>query len=749
MAYQFNSFEEIKNLLIDQPDRFFTSRHGGSYLNLQNLALEKGVDFDEEKMQKYARIIRALIFATVEESQSGHPGGSSSKVEQFLALTLSGVLAFDPLNPKNVGRDRVVWSAGHCTPLLYAGQALYYEVLRREGRQFSSAVLKNVFPEDLIFFRKIHGLSGHAESNVPYSDFSAGPSGHGFCAAGGMAIAHKSSGLPTSVFVFMGDAESEEGMTYEARNVLSSTNTDNIIVSLDYNRFGLDGPINEVISSSLADHWLSFNWNVIEVNGHNIKELVTAYKLAKNKIFNNNLPTVVIAHTVKGKDYGSLENSEKSHGEPLKHSEYVQAVKKLGFEIKGEQNNVFGDIEKILETINDEDEKYISKILDLGAKQILGENKLVEEMRKKLTGRPLSSAVHLKKPDKLPLELIFKPGEKVSTRQAFGVWLKWIMQNSGFVYTGAGDLSRSIMTAEAEKVYGLINKENPFGRGIRFGIAENNMAMMMGGLSADVLPGSFRPLSVFGTYGVFLNMATNSIRLATINNAVYPECSSFFIAVSSHDGPDTGQDGPTHQGLDNLSIFKAMPGIKVYKPNDANETIAMLFQALKIGEPIVLSLARSSFVVNEIIFSNLDKVTQGAFIYKNFERNKKKKMVLVVSGMQNILNIEIIVPWLEKDGYSVKIIAVNSPELFTELVKNSPEAAEKIISSEERNIAITINNGYAEFLADFISGQNLRERMIGVDHYLKSGSSEDLYEYAGLSPDNLYKKIKNIYEQNC
>lgn len=279
---------------------------------------------------------------------------------------------------------------------------------------------------------------------------------------------------------------------------------------------------------------------------------------------------------------------------------------------------------------------------------------------------------------------------------------------------------------------------------MRFGIAENNMAMMMAGLSAEILPGGFRPIGIFGTYGVFLNMATNSIRLATINNFVNKDTAGFFIAVSSHDGPDTGEDGPTHQGLDNLSIFKTMPGIKVYKPNDANETIEMLFHALEVGEPIVLSLARSNFPVNEKIALNLDKVNQGAYIYKDFKSKKEKVSVLVVSGMRNILTAEEIIPKLEKDGYAVKIINVTSPELFVDLEKNNPEITEKIISIDEKQIAITINNGYSTFLSDFIEGENIKERMIGIDNYLKSGSSEELYDYAGFSSEKLYQKIKNI-----
>lgn len=744
MSYQLLTKENLKDLIKDQPDRFFYQPQAGGYLNLKNLDLAEVENIEFEKLQKYAQIIRAMIFTTVQAAGNGHPGGSSSKVEQWLALTLTGILSFDPLSPKNSARDRVVWSAGHCTPLLYAGQALYYEALRREGRQFSQAVTKNIFPEDLVRFRRIDGPGGHAESTVPYSDFSAGPSGHGFCAAGGMAISHKSCGLPTNVYVFMGDAESEEGMTYEARNVLSSVGADNLIVSLDFNKYGLDGKINEVISSDYIAHWQGLNWNVIEVDGHNLKELYYAYRLAKEKVFDNNLPTVVIAHTIKGKDYGSLQDSEESHGQILNKEEYIGVLKKLGFEVSGEKGNAFKDLNTILSVLKDEDEKYIVKNLDFGMQNILSENKLLQKMKQDLSDRPFISAIHLKRPEKLPPELDFKVGDNISTRQAFGLWLKWVMKSSAFVYTGAGDLGRSIMTTEAEKFYGLINKENPFGRGIKFGIAENNMAMMMAGLSADILPGGFRPISVFGTFGLFLNMASNSIRLATINNAVHRENVGFFIAVSSHDGPDTAQDGPTHQGMDNLSIFKAMPGIKVYKPNSALELIEMLFSALEIGEPIVLSLARPVFPITENSLQCLNQTSNGAYIYYQSKTSKKKKIVLVVSGMQILLNCEKIKEQLEKDGYSIKIVAVTSPELFKELSQNNPEKSAGILSAQEREIAITINNGYPEFLSDFIDGFDLNKRVLGTNGYLKSGTAEEIYDYAGLSPEKLYQKIKNI-----
>ena len=170
----------------------------------------------------------------------------------------------------------------------------------------------------------------------------------------------------------------------------------------------------------------------------------------------------------------------------------------------------------------------------------------------------------------------------------------------------------------------------------------------------------------------------------------------------------------------------------------------MLFSALEIGETIVLSLARPVFPITENSLQCMGQTNNGAYVYYQSKTSKKKKVVLVVSGMQILLNCEKIKEQLEKDSYGVKIVAVTSPELFKELLQNNPEKSAGILSAQEREIAITINNGYPEFLSDFIDGFDLNKRMLGTGGYLKSGTAEEVYDYAGLSPEKLYQKIKNI-----
>lgn len=723
------------------------TRVNGNYINLSGVDLEELEGVDVQRLQHLAQIMRGFIFAAVEAGQSGHPGGSSGKVEQLLALVLGENLAFNPIDPKNSGRDRLIWSAGHCTPGLFAMNSLIYEILRRGGRQFSEAVVQPIFPEHLLRFRHSDGPQGHAEGHYPLSDTSTGPSGHGLSGAGGMAIVHKSCGLPTKVYVMMGDAESEEGMSYEARNVLAATGTDNLIVSLDYNHFGIDGPIEEAMNSTYIDHWRGLGWNVIEVDGHNVLEVMYAYRLAP-KIFNNSRPTVVICHTLKGKLYGSKENTAASHGAPIKHEEYIEVMKHLGFDIPGIKGEAIKDIEVILKNISPEDEKYVLEKLDIAAKKIKPESELVRQMAVTLAGRALVNPLAIKRPAVLPPELVFEEGSKVATRKAAGAWYNWFMGQTAFFYAGAGDLGGSVLTAQAENKYGLITAKNPLGRGIRFGIAEQNMAMMSATLTQDILPGGFHPVSVFGTYAVFTTMMANCVRLAVINNHLYPAHKGFFIMYAAHDGPETGEDGPTHQGLYWMSFFQALPGIKVYKPMDANEMVEMLFYALEKGEPIALSAMRPD---TPVIKRGGDvppamAATWGAYVYKPFKENGKQKTVLAIAGAHMLFNTLEILPNLEKD-YDVKIICVTSPELFEELRHTNERVAQQVLPDHERELVVALHNGWKGFLYPFMLPKNYEKRSICIDTYLKSGNVEEVYEVAHLTPPEIEEKILNAIKK--
>ena len=745
-GYNILDKESLNILQKEKPERFKYNAEGGFYMDLRKLKLEPIEGIDTERTENLARIIRGLSFTAVESISSGHPGGSSSKVEQVLSLLLSGEMAFDPLEPNHPGRDRIVWSAGHCTPLFHSVLSLIYECLKRHDEKFDIKKTEAFYPQCLVRFRHCDGPTGHVEANYPLSDISTGSSGHGFSAALGLATLQKSNGLDTKVFVIAGDAETEEGMSFEARNLARSMGMDNMIVSLDWNGFGIDGPISDVISSPYLNYWSAAGWNVIEVDGHNVLELVYAYKKAAVG-FGNNLPTVVVCHTVKGKYYGKLENTADSHGTPLSHEEYVPMMKKLGFDIPGIDNEEIKDIEVILSYLKDDDVDYFVERLMVGAGKIRPENELLEKMKETLAGRPIADYKSIKRPDVLPSELIFEENKPIATRKATEAFFKWLMSKSAFFYLGTGDLMKSILTGAAENIYGVINKENPLGRGIRFGIAEQNMAMMSTALTQDVLPGGFQAMSVFASYGVFTSIMSNAVRMALITNVTNRHCKGFFIMMAAHDGPETGEDGPTHHGLFWMSLFTAYPGIKVYKPLDANETIEMLFYALEKGEPIALSVMRP----NTPVFKRANGVppakeaTNGAYVFKQFSENSKRKIVLAICGGQLIANVLEILPELEKD-YNVKIVAVTSPELFEELRQTNPQKANSIMSDKDREGVITLHNGWPGFLNPFILPKDHEKRVIGITKFLRSGPPVEVYKVAEFDPQGLKNKILKALE---
>ncbi|MFH1947375.1 MAG: thiamine pyrophosphate-dependent enzyme [Candidatus Magasanikbacteria bacterium] len=744
MAYNILNEEGLSKLKQDQPDRFQHEIKGGQYLKLQNLELENLDGIDVDKFNKAAQIMRGLMFCALESVHSGHPGGSSSKTEMFLAQVLGGAMAFDALDPKNTGRDRVVWSAGHCSPGLYGGLALLYESLRLSGKEFDAEKIKAVMPEDLVNFRSLNGPQGHIEGYSPLSDVTTGASGHGLSAAAGMAITHKSSGLDTKVFVFMGDAETEEGMTYEARNILQTIGADNMIVSLDYNHFGIDGKIEEVINSPYINHWLGLGWNVIEVDGHNILELVYAYRKAAQGFGNNN-PTVVLAHCIKGKYYGAKENSNTSHGSPAKSEEYVEIMKNLGFDIPGVAGDVQSDINFVLSHLSEDLREYIVERLEVAKNNIRPEAELVEKMKTAIPDRPFVNPMEIKRPEVLPDELVFPAGQDVPTRKATEAFFTWLMKQTAFFWTGTGDLSCSILTFKAEEVYGIINRANKYGRGIRFGIAEQNMAMLSTALTADRLPGGFAPVSAFSSYGVFTSMMSNSVRMSLINNHVNPDMKGFFVMLAAHDGPETGEDGPTHQGMYWMSLFNAYPGIKVYKPMDANETIEMLFYALEKGEPIALSVGRPNVPVLDRSngVAPAREANNGAYIYKDYSNNDKEKKVLAICGSLTLKNTLEALPDLE-EKFDVKIVAVTSLELFEELLLTNPEKAKAIFSDEDRAITTTLHNGWKGFLHPFMLPADYEKRTISIDNYLKSGSPDEVYGLAGMDAGGIKEKILKI-----
>ena len=265
-----------------------------------------------EDLKQKAKEIRKDIIEEVYNAKSGHPGGSLSLAD-IMAVLYFNELRIDEKNPRWEDRDRVVLSKGHCSPALYAALA---------ERGFFNK-------EDLKSFRKIESnLQGHPDLNkVPGVDMTSGSLGQGLSVANGMAISAKMDNKDYRVYAILGDGEIEEGQVWEAAMTANKYKLDNLCVIVDNNNLQIDGTIEEVMSSYPIDEkFKSFGFNVLNIDGNNIEEIISAFETAKQT---KNKPTCIIAKTIKGKGVSFMENKTEWHGKAPSEEEYIQAMKDL------------------------------------------------------------------------------------------------------------------------------------------------------------------------------------------------------------------------------------------------------------------------------------------------------------------------------------------------------------------------------------------------------------------------------------
>jgi transketolase len=268
---------------------------------------EKIIELDE-----IARLLRIDSIKMIYKRGSGHPGGSLSAAE-IISVLFFHKLKIDPSNPKWEGRDRFFLSKGHASAVLYAAMA-------RRG----------FFPmEDLDRWGELDcHLQGHPDRvKTPGIEMSAGPLGHGIAVGAGNAMAAKAKKQDYRTYVLMGDGEMQAGIVWEAATAASKFHLNNLTVILDYNDVQLDGPVHEIMPlEPLADRWKAFNWHVMEINGHNIRQVIDALDLTSEI---HSQPTIIIAHTTKGKGVSYMENDSKWHGAVPKPDQYEQALSEL------------------------------------------------------------------------------------------------------------------------------------------------------------------------------------------------------------------------------------------------------------------------------------------------------------------------------------------------------------------------------------------------------------------------------------
>jgi len=641
-----------------------------------------------------ANCIRFLSIDAVQKANSGHPGMPMGMAD-VVTILFQKFLKFNPKNPNWLNRDRFILSAGH-------GSMLLYSLLYLTG-------YKSISLKDIKSFRQLNSIcAGHPEYHPGSGiETTTGPLGQGIGNAVGMALAqsildHKIGKkiFNHKTYVLAGDGCLMEGISHEAMSLAGHLKLKNLIMLFDNNSISIDGPTSLTVSDNFKKRFESYGWDYIDINGHNPKEIFKALK----KVQKAKRPTVISCRTKIG--YGSPNKSGKasSHGSPLGSDEVSLVRKKFQWHHKA--FDIPKDLLSQWRKIGQQgfiDEKKWNKIYQINRTQI---NKIFNQnFSKEIKKEKLSATQDIK-----PLA-----SRKASEKTLIALTLK---ENS--LIGGSADLAGSNNTKT--KTQKIIEPEKFDGNYIHYGVREHAMAAMMNGIA---LHSKFIPYG--GTFLIFSDYCKPAIRLSALMEKQV-------IYVMTHDSIGLGEDGPTHQPIEQLSGLRSIPNLNILRPADRMETIECWEIALKNKKtPSVLSLTRQNLEPIRLKFSNTNKCSLGAY---EIQRSNKNINITILASGSEVNLAKKVSKNLAKDRIYSKVISVPSQEIFQ---KQSQGYKNKIM--KETKYFFSIEAGRTDCWKKYIGKDGLS---FGIDDFGKSAPYEDIYNHFGLSVKNISSKIKNF-----
>lgn len=648
--------------------------------------------------------IKMLGINMIQSANSGHPGIVLSAAPILYTL-YSRHLIINPTDPNWINRDRFVMSAGH-------GSALLYSCLYMAGYDISL--------DDLKEFRQLNSKTpGHPELNMtPGVDLSTGPLGQGFASAIGMAIAEKylkanyniekkHEIFNHNIYVLCGDGDLMEGISYEASSLAGSLKLDNLIVLYDSNGTSLDGKTSMTFSDDIQKRFESQNWNYILVkNGEDVDAIDKAITSAKK----SDKPTIIEVKTVLGN--GSiLAGSHKVHGTPLSAEDIEQLSNKL--ELRNIPFSPSSDAVESFRTMiktrvgleydrwNDMYNEYIDNS-DNNIKRdfniLKGETNIDTSILSKNFDEDLEQAL----------------------RVTNGNILNLLCSNTSLFIGGSSDLASSTKTYLNNQ--GDFSKNNYKGKNIWFGVREHAMGAILNGISTY-------NIRTFGsTFLSFSDYIKPAIRMSSIMNLPV-------TYIFTHDSINVGEDGPTHQPIEQLSMLRNIPNLTVYRPCDAKEIIGCYNMICKSKNPSCIILSRNKVKLQKN--SSYKKVEFGAYIIKREKNNLNCILISSGSDLEKVINIA---DELEKENYGVRVVSFPSKEL---LLNQSDEYIAEIFDKDVKKILIESSSDNK--LDTRIEGEI---KYILLDKFGISGKMSDVLEHFEFDCNSIKEKIKLMLNTN-
>lgn len=653
----------------------------------------------QENDRKVIDQIRSLGLDMIMAAQSGHPGIVLGAAPIIYTL-YKNHLQIDPNNPDWMARDRFILSAGH-------GSALLYATLFMAGYPLTL--------DDLKQFRHLHSKTpGHPELGItPGVDMSTGPLGQGLATAVGMAIGERYLNhyseekkfpnlLDHYTYVLCGDGDLMEGVSYEATSLAGTLRLNKLIVLYDSNHVSLDGDTKMTFTENVKERFTALGWNVIsDVDGEDCNDIDHAISKAKT----SSLPSIIIVSTTIGK-YSKYQGTSKVHGAPLEEEDLQNVKKQL-------------EVRDIPFTVSQEAIDFFQTSIQERMSPILKEwytkyEKLEGTLQQELTAlNERHIEVSLK-----DFALEIPENHMESTRVSSGKILNHIASSTPFFLGGSADLSSSTKTYLKEN--GDFSSSNPGGRNIWYGVREHAMAAISNGLALMGL------LPFASTFLVFSDYLKPAIRMSALMNLRT-------LYIFTHDSITVGQDGPTHQPVEQLVALRAIPNLEVFRPADGNEVLGCYKAILEKKEgPSALILSRNDVEIMDSTKAN--EVSKGAYIVRKEE--KYLQGILIATGEEVALALSVSEK-LSAEGIDTRVVSMPSIERF---LAQPNEYQAEILPTTIKTVVLEAGSSYSWYR--FVYNEKY---LVNVNEFGLSGTKDEVSKAFQIDFNSVFTKIEKLF----